>query len=313
QASSTSEVQMLAVQADGRKKPLDTIARETVTQLHGSPSYRTPDGEKLDSTTTFLSLWFNDRDWNREPLILLNYRPLKAEAGLNEEQKYFSFSELMQSDLPKLFGQARQQQASGADLSRSDRETLTVADRMSLMLDTVANRGAISLVPHPTDIKGAWTSLDDASELYSSDVAAGLAADFDAMESAYLDRGTPESINESARELHQRLQQLSPGIYPSDRALSREVFFNRFHAFGKAWHVYAIAFAGMLVVTLMELTNWYWLPMGAFSAGLGIQIYGFALRIAIADRPPVTNMYESVVWVGLPRGIGDGLRAAHAR
>ncbi|MEO0855209.1 MAG: cytochrome C biogenesis protein, partial [Cyanobacteria bacterium J06648_11] len=45
QSTSTSEVQLLAVQVDGRKKPLDTVARETVTQIHGSPSYRTADGE----------------------------------------------------------------------------------------------------------------------------------------------------------------------------------------------------------------------------------------------------------------------------
>ncbi|NER25995.1 MAG: cytochrome c biogenesis protein CcsA, partial [Symploca sp. SIO1C2] len=35
-----------------------------------------------------------------------------------------------------------------------------------------------------------------------------------------------------------------------------------------------------------------------FTSGLLIQGYGFIERMQIAGRPPVTNMYESVIWVG---------------
>jgi ABC-type transport system involved in cytochrome c biogenesis permease subunit len=35
----------------------------------------------------------------------------------------------------------------------------------------------------------------------------------------------------------------------------------------------------------------------AYSAGLLMAISGFALRIMISGRPPVTNMYESLIWV----------------
>ena len=38
----------LAVQLDGRKKPLDTVARETVTEIHGKENYELQTGEKLD-------------------------------------------------------------------------------------------------------------------------------------------------------------------------------------------------------------------------------------------------------------------------
>ncbi|MGF1535225.1 MAG: cytochrome c biogenesis protein, partial [Elainellaceae cyanobacterium] len=44
--------------------------------------------------------------------------------------------------------------------------------------------------------------------------------------------------------------------------------------------------------------NLYWSAIGLFTAGIGVQCYGFFLRMQIAGRPPVTNMYESVVWVG---------------
>ncbi|MEM9537743.1 MAG: cytochrome c biogenesis protein CcsA [Cyanobacteria bacterium P01_E01_bin.45] len=297
QPAPTAGLQSLAVQLDGRKKPLDTVARETVTQIHGSTSYRLESGVREDYFTTFMGLWFNDRDWNQEPFILVNYRPLKESAGLDIERKYFSFKELMQSNLPATLRQVRDKQAAEAELSRDAREALTVADRMSLMLETVA-RDELPLVPHPTDLKGKWMGIPQALDSYSADEVSDLAGTLELMKLTYAGHRVPEAIEPLALQLHTQLQQLSPEIYPSDRTLSREVLFNRLHAFGKAWQVFAVAFVAMLAVTFVPLPNWYWLPIGTFTVGLGIQLYGFALRVMVADRPPVTNMYESVVWVG---------------
>jgi ABC-type transport system involved in cytochrome c biogenesis permease subunit len=39
--------------------------------------------------------------------------------------------------------------------------------------------------------------------------------------------------------------------------------------------------------------------MLALATGIGLEIYGFALRIQISGWAPVTNMYETVIWVAL--------------
>ena len=297
QPSPTEGLQTLAVQLDGRKKPLDTVARETVTQIHGSTTYLQPNGEREDYLATYLGLWLNDRDWNQEPFILVNYRPLKALAGLDVERKYFSFKELMQSSLPTTLRQVQEKQAAAMELHRDDREALRVADRMSLMLETVA-RDDLPLVPHPSDIKGRWLGIPQATEYYSTDAATDLAATMSMMQLAYARHPQPQAIAPLGQQLHDLLQQLSPSVYPQDHLLAREVLFNRLHAFGKSWQLYTVAFIGMLAVIWVPLPNWYWLPVGTFAAGLALQLYGFVLRVQVTDRPPVTNMYESVVWVG---------------
>ena len=71
------------------------------------------------------------------------------------------------------------------------------------------------------------------------------------------------------------------------------------HLVGKAWQLYAIALGVMLLVTMIPSFQWYWGAIGIFVAGLGVQSYGFIERMQIAGRPPVTNMYESVIWVAL--------------
>ncbi|WP_222597872.1 hypothetical protein [Euhalothece natronophila] len=106
QSSPLESLKTLTVQLDGRKKPLDTVARETLTQIHGKETYTTENGEKLDYLETYFSLMFNNRDWNQESFILVNYRPLKEAVGLDSEQKYFTFQELVTSGLRELVLQA---------------------------------------------------------------------------------------------------------------------------------------------------------------------------------------------------------------
>jgi ABC-type transport system involved in cytochrome c biogenesis permease subunit len=60
---------------------------------------------------------------------------------------------------------------------------------------------------------------------------------------------------------------------------------------------YLIGF--LLVLTSFSATPRFLVPGGfAFLiAGFLVHAYGMALRILISGRPPVTNMYESVIWV----------------
>ena len=298
QTSPIEPLQNLAVQLDGRKKPLDTVARETVAQIHGKTSYTATDGEKLDYLQTYLSLWFNNRDWNQEPFILFSYRPLKEQLKLNSDRKYFSFSELMESDLGSVIMATREKQADGVDLNRDEREALTIEDRLALIIATVGNRN-LPLVPHPTDIKGTWVSINNAEQYYNSEQVASRQKYYKKLKQTYRNNPQDEaSLGKIASKLQTELVALSPEIYPNLDTLAREVRFYGLHPFAKAWVLYGLAFVVMLVVTLFKSVDFYWGAMGIFSTGLLIHGYGFLERMQIAGRPPVTNMYESVIWVG---------------
>lgn len=298
QTTPLEPLQTLAVQLDGRKKPLDTLAWETVAKIHGSPRYRQPNGETLTPMQTFLSLWFNDRDWNQEPFVLFSYRPLKQQVGLDVEQKYFSFQALMQSDLGQVVRLAHQKQASDEELTRSEREALTLEDRLALMLRTVGDR-TLPLVPHPTDLKGTWVSLEAAQTLYGPEPTVELLAQFEQVRQVYLaDPAHAPLVGQLATTLQQNLVNLSPAIYPQTADLQQEVWFHRFHPFAKAWMLYTLAFVAMLLALWLQPRHLYWGAMGIFVTGVVINGYGFVQRMQIAGRPPVTNMYESVVWVG---------------
>ena len=298
QTSSVAPLQNIAVQLDGRKKPLDTVAKETVAQIHGKTNYTTADGQKLNYLDTYLSLWFNDRDWNQEDFILFSYRPLKEQLGLDADRKYFSFAELIQSDLGRIIMTAREKQADKIDLNRDEREALTIEERLALTVATVGD-SQLPLVPHPTDIKGKWVGVEDAQQYYNPTLLTAVEQDYQQLKQTY--RNNPQdrfALGAIASQLQADLVNLSPDVYPSSDLLAREVRFYGLHPFAKAWMLYALAFVAMLVVTLFPSVEFYWGAVGIFCTGLIVHGYGFLERMQIAGRPPVTNMYESVIWVG---------------
>lgn len=289
----------LAVQLDGRKKPLDTVARETVIQIHGKTNYQTKDGERLDYLQTYLSLWFNNRDWNEEPFILFSYRPLKAQLELDPDRKYFTFAEVMRSPIGSIILAARQKQAEDVELTRNEREALTIEDRLALTIATVGS-DRLPLIPHPTDPKGKWLGIEEAENYYDSPTTVTVRQAYEYLRQTYRDRPQDvTSLGNAASQLRTKLAALSPQVYPQTATLQREVRFYRLHLFGKAWMLYGLGFVVMLgVLWFKSLDLLYWGGMGIFSTGLLVHGYGFLERMQIAGRPPVTNMYESVIWVG---------------
>ncbi len=102
---------------------------------------------------------------------------------------------------------------------------------------------------------------------------------------------------------------VSSGKYPSAESIDRETHFNAFNPFWQAPFAYGAALA-LLAVSLgfvagqTSLTGrlgqgLYLAGMTGLLAGIILEVYGFALRIRISGWAPVTNMYETVIWVAL--------------
>ena len=102
--------------------------------------------------------------------------------------------------------------------------------------------------------------------------------------------------------------------YPSPAAMARESHFNDVAPFFKAPIAYGFALF-LLTMSLVassfgksmnlestfgKVTQGLYLSgLAAFAAGIGLEIYGFYLRVMITGWAPVSNMYETVIWVAL--------------
>jgi len=103
---------------------------------------------------------------------------------------------------------------------------------------------------------------------------------------------------------------LNAEYYPTTKAIDLETHFNETNPFFKAPLAYGLALA-FLAMSLGFTSNrekarfWllgsviYWVGMLGLIAGIALEILGFKLRIQISGWAPVTNMYETVIWVAL--------------
>lgn len=299
QELSFSELEELPVQADGRKKPFYTFAVETVQILSGRNRFEEPaTGERWSPMRTATDLWLNPEGWISQPIVLVDHRPYKESVALDPDRRLFSYEELATNEafvetLREV--QAIEAEDPEADLNRLQREAKDVGSRVA-QLERLISGERFAVVPHPTETYGRWVPVSGILTHYDEATALPAARAFEQVREAYL-QGDAARFSEASSALRQSLEQLSPAVYPSERAIGLELFYQKFHPFRWAWIAYAMA-GLILMATSTYGRQWGYQSAWAL-AGLGmvLQITGFVLRSVIAGRAPVTNMYETVVWV----------------
>ncbi len=112
----------------------------------------------------------------------------------------------------------------------------------------------------------------------------------------------------TSRELGEAV---NPTKYPTVATIERETHFNAMNPFYQATYAYGSAVAllllslGFVSVTgkssfpaIMGSTI-YKIGLASLAVGIALEIYGFYFRVRISSWAPVTNMYETVIWVAL--------------
>jgi ABC-type transport system involved in cytochrome c biogenesis permease subunit len=113
--------------------------------------------------------------------------------------------------------------------------------------------------------------------------------------------GLDDKLNEIIWSRYEPLPLFEPQMrfsaYPPAGSVETEILYNKYQPFEWAWIVFLVALGTIVAAGMLKSSR------VVFATGLVITfaalLYaacGFALRIAIAKRPPVTNMYETVIW-----------------
>src|SRR4051812_13855347 len=73
---------LLAIQDAGRRKPVDTFARESLIRISGRSTYTDRNGRRWQPNDFVLSAVLETHDWQNEPMILISLGKLKQQLGL---------------------------------------------------------------------------------------------------------------------------------------------------------------------------------------------------------------------------------------
>ncbi len=328
----------LAVQDGGRYKPLDTLAWETLRTLCNRASFTDPEtGLRLDATGLYLTLVFEwsgwaqpagaagalsehqigqemPDKWDRAELLRVDYLGLRKMLGLGEDQKYIS---------PLALGRARiRDPGTGREtpfllwadaISRNEARGLTALERKALelagnymaYLDHRAGK-RLGVLPAKGDEHEAWVTVADLMTTDYTDaedpggVLRKAKEQLQKVRAAFVSKSA-DAFETASDELLATFREAGPelGPYPSQATIDLEVAYNHWVPFRFAWVLTMFAF---FFVALSMGTSWkplYTAGVTVFVLGFVAMLVGFGMRMAISGRAPVTNMYESVVYLSL--------------
>lgn len=295
-------VGLVPVQSGGRIKPLDTFAREIVLFETGSRTYK--NWNSLDLIFSWLA---SPNYWSREPIIRVNREDVRRQLGLSEKQVFFTPEELMNNPIlaqyAERIGHANPQSSPPGGAQKVDpreQELKAVIDRLGTFHGVITGNAWL-IVPQTTP--APWGSL----------ISSEKEGDFIRNQFANLVRSY-QNGNEPEFQRHSLILKsaVEKEIPNFDEAYQSKVLaesiYNRSRPFLFSWIFYLGAGAAWIFRqrvknakngdgVFQKATRW----VAILFSGLAISshIFGFSLRCYVAGRPPVTNMYESVIWVSL--------------
>jgi ABC-type transport system involved in cytochrome c biogenesis permease subunit len=288
----------IPVCADGRVKPLDTFARNTLMALSGRQSAR--DGkESVEAIRWWFDLVTDSEVAGKREVFRIDHPDLVAILGLPpNERTRFSFAEIM----PHLEEIGRQANlAHQVESKQRDPFQRQVADLENrLMIYAEATRFDAPLVLAPLSAGEEWKSLPSVLDKKASP-GHPSARGFIEILTAYAD-GKADAFN---RAVYGYLGVTDSGLGGEARRAGYEVVFNRIEPFYNASVLYVgvfvLAVLGFLLRNL-EGQGWSKSLGRAALALLAIAFIahtaGLVSRIYIQGRPPVTNLYSSAVFIG---------------
>jgi len=277
----------MPVQDGGRVKPLDTFARETARRVTGARAFGNESVKGLDPVEWIVALWAAPEAWRQERIVRVADATLRGHAGLPGERERFSFDELVGNErFMAAAEEARGLQDSGAALSSEGQGALRLYGELSLMAAVVAGDAPKVAAGGPD---GAWLSLRELGG------AGPEARALEALLVAYR-AGDRAAIAAAASGLRTVLAAAQPLGEDAPVQLAREVRYNRVKPFRASWLLYLAAFLALVSTLAVPSRALSTIGLALMTAGFGVQTYGFVLRALIAQRAPVANMYETIVF-----------------
>jgi cytochrome c-type biogenesis protein CcsB len=287
----------IAIQDGGRAKPLDTFARELAKRVQGARAFGFDSVEKLEPTEWLLAMLVEPDRWRGEPIVRVTHAGLRQAAGLSDGKDHYSFQDLVSHG--GLLGALDKvhQKLDGDREAKPDPIEKEILDLEGTLLTMrgVFTGEALRIIPRPDDPRATWYSLAD---LDKGEVpqAQRVGALVRALVAAYRDRDRA-GVETAGRALAGRLAEIAPGAYPTAKDLTVEVHYNSAKPFRSAWLLYLLGLAALCASFPLASKAFSRAGMALVVGGFLFHAYGMATRVIISGRPPVTNMYESVVWV----------------
>ena len=304
-ARSTEALEYLPVQEAGRVKPFDTFAREALQLVWGKQTF-----EGRPAVEIVMTWMMVPQLWAERKFVTIDHKGLKEALKLNTAEKHFTPNELYANER---LGLILQELSAKRESKEKFDPYFQAISRLEQQLGTFdAIRTAQIPRVAPPQSGDTWIAVGalegDLREKFlavSRSFISALPQEDGAQKDPSMPPVSAEELKKNGEVLKQNVDAFiaaaraqNPAAYGSERDIQIEVHYKHLQPFMWAWILFLFA-------ALTLGFAWYMGNQKVYRAGWALAIlgfllttYGFGLRVYLTGRPPVSNMYETVVWVG---------------
>ena len=313
----------LPVQQNGRVKPFDTFSREILRTVYGRETYK-----KRSAVEVLLSWLIVPDFWDKTELILIEQKDIKKSLDFPVKSKRFRPSELQGNqklalhlvELKSLKQRKEKLDSYFQNLEKlENRLVLYTAVKTGLLIRLEPQKNSETWLSLPEMTKPGGEQFRKLLSAYIRFISKNMLSlnkdssvvkplkkvlnlkqknlDPQAGESSFVSGKKFNSLEDLKKEM-QKFQTLvfkKNSFQPPK--IKAELFYNSLKPFQKAWIFYFLflfVLTGLCILKKVHLFKWL-MPFPAL--GFAFHSLGMLLRSYIMSRPPVSNMYETVIWV----------------
>ena len=264
------------VRAGGRVKPLETFTWESLSFISGRSR------AKVKTSPLTVITWFLlPHVWNETPFILIGGADVKKALNFNIKVDHFSPKALSQSqNLKNAFQELKIKKEQGIELNPYFKGIENLQNRL-LLYQAIAQ----GHLPEWRFSDDEWLPLSRLNKGQSSFVMDSLGR--------FMTTALSGDIESLKAKLKKWIQELPPQM---NRKLKMEVLYNHLKPFLWAFILYLLGVLAFFALFLKP--QWKVIIASTFfTAAFLFHSFGIFLRSFIMSRPPVTNMFETLLWV----------------
>jgi len=280
----------------GRMKPLDTQNREVLNKLSGKDTW-----QGMSANQVILGMFSRPSLWKKVKIIRVKTPKLRKRLGVPKDQKYVTFNDFFDNNgnykLTKEVETANQKVPSAR--GTYDRDLIQVDERLNITF--MSYRGVLlTIFPLPNDKKDKW--VDFKTMFNKVDNSAVKRSTSRLLDAAY-NRNYSKGL-QYIEDIKKYQKEFSAHLIPDETKLQVELYYNQSDLFFRLCLIYLIfglffllyGISSMFLNTLINTKIQLLISSTAFIVFF-IHTFGIAVRWYIGGYAPISNTYESMVYI----------------
>jgi cytochrome c-type biogenesis protein CcsB len=290
----------------GRMKPLDTLAREMVRKITKKERF-----EGQEPLAVYLGWLVSPQSWWERPFLYVHHPGLKDLLGVDHDTGYVSPASLVDERGSYRLSDDVEEALRTPDRDRTKtlRKLLSFDERFNLFYMTLQGR-TLKLFPLPDDPNHTWYGGREILEELEGDPRQER---FQSAFAGLLDglrQGDERVFADGVAAVRALQEEYGAGVLPGGTALGAEILLNRVDPFLKVLGPYFGAFVLLIFAYFWSLFrrgrarySWrhplYLVGMIVYIGSFALHLGGFILRWIAAGFQPLSNGYESLIYISL--------------